>query len=172
MWEISNYDQIIGFLLSLIIGALFCFVYDLIRAFRFVSGSSILAITIGDLVLWIFYAIITFVFLIATTNGEIRGYVLIGEFLGFTIFRMFFSKWLYFVFCFIFSKITFIQQKITDAFEVFYSKFELLISNLYKCLSDFFKSIKKLLKNTRKLLYTNKNILTSETNLNETKTKT
>ena len=172
MWEISNYDQIIGFLLSLLLGALFCLIYDVVRAYRFVWKSSALAIALVDLLIWIFYAVFTFVFLIARTNGEIRGYILVGEFLGFIIFRMVFSKILYSVFCFVFSQIILIQQKITNVFERFYSKIELLVSFFYKGTSKFFKRIKKLLKNTRKLLYTNKNISTSETNLDETKTKT
>ena len=82
MWEIDNYDQVITFLLSLVLGATFCAFYDVIRAVRRVCFNSFIAVNICDIVTWIIYAFVTFIFLISRTNGEIRSYVLFGELCG------------------------------------------------------------------------------------------
>ena len=135
------------------------------RAVRKVWFNSVLAVTIGDLLLWVFYALVTFVFLIARTNGEVRGYVIVSQFLGFILFRISISKIIYPILSYIIVKITAITRKINTFINRFYEKIELLALK-------FFKSIKKLLKNVVKLLYTYKNILSTENNLDETKTET
>lgn len=171
MWEISNYNQIISFLLSLCLGGAFCLLYDIVRALRKVCLNSFFAITITDMLLWGIYAIITFLFLIVTTKGEIRAYVLVGEFFGFILVRITISKIVYKLLGFVIVKISTIIRKLEEFFELIYTKFEKFILKMLKCSFEFIKSVKKLLKNMAKLLYTNKNISSSETNLNETKTK-
>lgn len=171
MWEINNYNQTITFLLSLCLGALFCTLYDIIRAARKVCLNSFWAVQITDIFLWVLYAFVTFVFLVSRTNGEIRGYVLAGEFLGFVLFRISFSRLLFPALRFVFVKIAAVKKKVTGCIDWFYIKFEALILNWGKSAFKFFKSAKKLLKNAYKLLYTKKNIANTEKTLNETKTK-
>lgn len=171
MWEISNYNQIITFLLSLCLGAIFCAIYDIIRAMRKVCINSFFAVTITDILIWILYAFATFVFLISRTNGEIRGYVLAGEATGFVLFRLSFSRLLFPFLQFVFIKTAAVNEKITRYIGWFYAKSEYLILKTSKSVFKIFKSAKKLLKNARKLLYTNKNIADAENALNETKTK-
>lgn len=172
MWEINNQNQIITFLLSLCLGALCCALYDIVRAMRKVCLNSLLAITVGDILLWIFYAFITFIFLMSRTNGEIRGYVLFAELLGFVFFRISVSKVIYWFFNFIFQKIKVIMQKINFVLSAFYTKIEHLVLKAFQFLIKMLKTVKKLLKNTVKLLYTNKNIASMEKTVNETKTET
>ena len=164
MWEISNYNQIVTFALSLCLGAICCAIYDVVRALRRVCLNSIFAITAIDIILWIFFAFITFVFLIARTNGEVRGFVIFGEFIGFVVFRISVSKIIFRILSFIFIKAFAFKRKINRFLYKFYSKIELLTLNFFKC-------IKKLLKRVGKLLYTYKNNLSMEKNLNETKTE-
>lgn len=171
MWEISNYNQLISFILSLCLGALFCLVYDVVRAIRRVCLNSFWAVTLGDILLWIFYAIITFIFLIVKTNGELRGYIFICEFFGFILFRVSCSKFVYKIFSFIFIRISFFKRKTETFFGKIYTKIEMLILKISDYIFKILKTIKKLLKNTVKLLYTNKKFSSSETTLNETKTK-
>ena len=172
MWEINSYDQSISFLFSLGLGAVFCVLYDIIRSMRKVCLNSFLAVTIVDILLWIVYAFLTFIFLISRTNGEIRGYVIFGEFVGFVLFRISVSKFLYLLLSFIFEKIALIKFKINKVVDAFYIKIELYILKMIKYIFKFFKSVKKLLKNTYKLLYTDKNIVNLENISNETKTET
>lgn len=169
MWEISNYNQIISFLLSLGLGAVFCVIYDVVRAVRRVGFNSSFAITVGDILLWVFYAFVTFIFLIARTDGEIRGYVLLGELLGFMTLRISVSVWIYKTLSFIFIKISLGFQKIFKCIKTFCIKIEKII---LKIRTSFLKKCKKTLENTRKLLYTNKNISDTEKTLNETTTQT
>ncbi len=172
MWEISNYDQVNTFLLSVILGGLCCVIYDILRALRKVCLNSFWAITIGDILLWIFYAFVTFIFLIARTNGEIRVYVLLGELTGFILFRISISKFLFSALKFIFVKTAVLNHKICELLFVIYTKIECLAMQAGKFALKILKRVKKLLKNARKLLYTNKNIASVENVLDETKTET
>lgn len=171
MWEIDAYNQTISFVLSACLGALFCVLYDVVRAVRKVCLNSFWAVFFTDIIMWLIYAFATFMFLMARTNGEIRGYILIGELFGFVLFRISISRLLFSAFCFIFKKISIIKRKISSVISKFYIKFEALGLKIWQGLSKFLKSIKKLLKNTFKLLYTKKNNTNTEKALNETKTK-
>lgn len=171
MWEISNYNQIISFLLSICLGSVFCFFYDVVRALRKVCINSFFAVAVTDVLLWTFYAFITFIFLMATTNGEIRAYVLWGELIGFGLFRISISKLLFPFLSFIILKAYALKRKTTRILGVIYTKIEELCLKMLKYMCNLIKSIKKLLKNTFKLLYTNKNCANVENALYETKTK-
>ncbi len=171
MWEINSYNQTITFLLSLCVGGMFCGLYDIIRAARKVCLNSFWAVQLTDILLWVIYAFVTFIFLISRTNGEIRGYVLVGEALGFGMFRVSLSRLLFPVFKFIFLTASKINKIISGFLSDFYIKFESLIFKMGKSIFKISKSAKKLLKNVCRLLYTNKNIDSMEKALNETKTK-
>lgn len=172
MWEIDNYDQVITFLLSLCLGAMCCALYDILRALRKVCLNSFLAVNLCDILLWIIYAFATFIFLISRTNGEIRGYVILGEAIGFVLFRISLSKILFKSLSFIFIKLTAIKRKIGTVMSVFYIKSEICVSKTLKYIIKIFKSIKKVLKSKCKLLYTYVNIVNTEKSLNETETET
>ncbi len=169
MWEISNYNQAISFILSLCVGGIFCLFYDILRALRKVCLNSFFMVTVTDIFIWVFYAFATFIFLMAVTDGEIRGYVLIGEFAGFVIFRISLSTLIFPLLKFVFLKIADINKKMTRFIETFNIKSEALFCKTKKYV---FKSIKKLLKNVHKLLYTNRKIISTEKSLHEEKTET
>ena len=171
MWEINNYNQIITFALSLCLGGIFCALYDVIRAVRRAGFNSFWAVTVTDILIWVIYAFTTFIFLIARTNGEIRGYTLIGEALGFSLFRISFSRVLFPVLSFIFINMAAIGRKTSGYISGFYIRFEALLLKLWKDSSKFFKRAKKLLKKVCLLLYTNKNIINTEKTSDETKTE-
>ncbi len=170
MWEINNYDQVITFLLSCGLGAFYCFVYDIIRSVRKVCLNSFLVITITDILLWIVYAFMTFLFMIARTKGEVRGYVFFGELFGFILFRISISKLIVPILSFVFVKMADINSAICKFADDFYGKFESVILKMVAYVFKILKSAKKLLKNALGLLYTNKNIINAEKTQNETKT--
>lgn len=145
MWEISNYNQTSTFLLSLCVGGLFCALYDIIRAARKVCLNSFWAVQITDILLWAVYAVVTFMFLISRTNGEIRGYVLVGEALGFGLFRVSLSRLLFPTFEFIFLTASKISKKTSGFLNVIYNKSESLILKLGKSIFKIYKSTKKTL---------------------------
>ncbi len=172
MCEISNNNQITTFLLSICMGIIFCLSYDIIRAFRKIALNSIVAINICDILYWIIYAFATFVFFVARTNGEIRGFVLFGELLGFISFRVSLSRFIVRFLSFIFIKISTLKQKIDRHFYSSVAKVEKHILKIVKYASKSFKSIKKFLKNIVRLLYNKLNIVDAKRSLDETKTET
>lgn len=171
MWEISNYNQIVTFALSVCLGAIFCVFYDIFRALRQVCLNTILLINICDVFIWIIYAFTTFIFLIARTNGEVRGYVLCGELLGFVLIRLSVSKFIVKYLGIIFIKILLLNGIISKRFYFFFHKCEKYVLKSTKYVPKTLKSIKKFLKNTVRLLYNDKNIEDAKRSLNETKTE-
>ncbi len=83
MWEISFADQTLTFLLSIPAGAAMCLFYDLFRIIRLARNTSTVGVFFQDVLYFAVCAFFTFCFLIVRCNGEIRGYVLLGELLGF-----------------------------------------------------------------------------------------
>lgn len=87
MWEISLADQTLTFLLSLLGGGVLCLLYDLFRIFRLSRNTSSLGMFVEDVLYFVLCGFLTFCFFIVRCSGEIRGYVLLGELLGFLVCR-------------------------------------------------------------------------------------
>ena len=85
MWEISNSFQLFSFLISLVFGAVYCLAYDFIRALRQSRDISDLTVFIQDIIYFTLISFVTFFLLMALSNGEVRGYIIIGIILGFSI---------------------------------------------------------------------------------------
>ncbi len=176
MWEISIHNQILTFLWSVILGLASCFLYDIIRAVRKVYKWQNSIVFVCDILLWIMFAFVTFLFLISRTNGEIRSYVLLGELLGFVILRISVSRFLFKFFVFIFLKFKQLCDYVKYRFYLIFAKFEKIIMLLLQKTAKFFvlvlKTAKKLLQYVCKLLYTNKNNASMESVSDEEKAKT
>lgn len=149
-------------------------VYDVLRASRKAGFNSFLAVFVTDVLFWVVSAFVTFIFLMARTYGEVRGYVFAGEFIGFLFFRLTFSKLIFPILKFIFEIIKKIHSYLNRLFDAFYSKCESIILKIcefaVKNFKRLLKSIKKLLKNKHKMLYNDENNYNAESLLNETKT--
>lgn len=176
MWEIDLNGQTQTFAYSLCLGALACLFYDVIRAIRRVWRNSAVAVFFEDLLFWIISAFATFIFLMARTSGEIRGYVLACEFSGFILCRLTLSKPLFFLTVHFFKILSKIITFTNNCINVFYTKIELTLSvilgKIYVFTGYLIKTAKKLLKKLHKLLYTKKSNINMEQSLNETKTET
>lgn len=92
MWEISSLNQYICFWYSVIMGVGIAIIYDLFKFDRLLFNRSNIFIFISDIVFWIMAAFSLFSFCIVFSNGQIRGYVLLGSFLGFLIYRVTLSQ--------------------------------------------------------------------------------
>lgn len=176
MWEISIHNQILTFLWSVVLGLLSCFLYDIIRSIRKVYKWKTGIIFVCDILLWIIFAFVTFLFLISRTNGEIRSYVLLGELLGFVILRISVSRFIFKFFAFICLKFKKLCDYVKYRFYRIFEKFEKIIMLLLQKTAKFFvlvpKTAKKLLQYVCKLLYTNRNNLNVESISDEEKAKT
>ena len=142
MWEISNSLQAINFLYSIVLGIILALVYDFIRALRKIKAYSAIAVFFQDVIYFILAVPIVFCFLLATTNGELRGFVFFGIMLGFIISLLSVSrlnlKFLVKVFMFL--------KKNNERMRVLSSKIYLFF---YKKIREIKKKTKKILKMSR-----------------------
>jgi spore cortex biosynthesis protein YabQ len=100
MWEISLSWQVISFLYALAVGVSLALFYDFFRSIRKEKKCNAVAVFFQDVFFWLVAAFVTFILLIARCNGEIRGYVLIGEVFGFLIYHFTLSRFIFPVFVF------------------------------------------------------------------------
>lgn len=151
MWEIDNLLQIINFARSLCLGAVFCLIYDILRALRTLFDFSAVSIFFQDIIFSLLSAFITFVFLLSVTNGELRGFVFISIAFGFLISRFTISRaWVWLLKMII----GFIKSGFYAVSKAFYAGFDTVERNIIIFSKKSVKDLKKLLKNMRKLLYT------------------
>lgn len=175
MWEINSIDQAVTLAFSICLGGIFCIIYDILRSLRKAGFNSVLTIFVTDILFWIFAAFGTFIFLIARTNGEIRLFVLIGELIGFLLFRLVFSRWILLALTTVFKCVKKLNMYITEKNKLLYLKINSIISKVTAFVMNFLKrcikSLKKLLKKGSKLLYTDTNKkYNAESICDETKT--
>lgn len=157
MWEINISNQAQTFLFSMLFGVLMCLLYDVIRALNKNGGGSVI-IFFRDILFWIHGAILTFLFLLSRTNGEIRGYVLIASLIGFFICRVTLSKIFFPILALFFRAFKrgffFIENIIEKFSDIIIRFFEYLFVKNILFLKLIIKTLKKLLKSIRYLLYT------------------
>ncbi len=150
MWEISNTLQAVDFSRAIIFGIVICAFYGLFAALRKIGFDSNLAVTFEDIFFILIVSPLIFLFLIATTNGEIRFYIGVGLLSGFFIFKITLFK----VFVFILSKFLLLIMlvkdffkksviKIINFFAVFIMKMVKKLIFLKKAVNSFKKGLKK-----------------------------
>lgn len=147
MWEIDNSFQLISFAVSFVFGILYCLIYDFLRALRKTLSISDFTIFIQDILYFILISIITFMLLIALSNGEIRGYVIIGLLAGFTLCFLTFSKINLKILTFIFKNFLLVSNKIVSLFNLLIDKIIVIFKQTAQKNEKIFDNMKKLLKN-------------------------
>lgn len=158
MWEINNNLQVVSFLFSLALGVCFCAFYDIFRAVRLVWCPKGLTVFLQDIIYFCILSVVTFIFLLSITNGEIRGYVLFGILLGFLLFYYTLSRYFLIILKKMLRLLNFVFKAINSGFNWFFSKIEILICKFsyfgVKFLKNTLNYCKKLLKKAKGLLYT------------------
>ncbi len=93
---VSGPEQIRIFLYALGFGFFIGILYDIFRALRVLLTNGKKAFLVSDILFSLAAGFLTFLFALARLDGNIRGYVLVGELLGFVIysvtFGVFFSR--------------------------------------------------------------------------------
>jgi len=97
MWEIGVNNQATTFLFSILLGIFSALFYDLLKLIRHIKKQKTITIFIIDIFYFLVLTVVFFCFFILRTNGEIRGFVLIGAFIGFSLFKLTISKLFYFI---------------------------------------------------------------------------
>ena len=88
MWEINNSTQAINFSRAVILGILFCLLYSIFSSIRKAGKDSFTAVLLEDLLYFIIITPVLFLFLLSTTNGELRFYILFGILIGFALLKV------------------------------------------------------------------------------------
>ena len=151
MWEINNSLQLLSFLRAVVLGVLLCVLYDFIKSARLTVNFSDIAIFLQDIIYSLVASFITFIFLLSVTNGEMRGYVILGILVGFILSRITLSRLLCKFIKLIFGGVKRIFGAVSKGF---YTKFDLLTGKMNKICKKTLKTVKKLMKNLVCLLYT------------------
>ncbi|MBR2043976.1 MAG: spore cortex biosynthesis protein YabQ [Clostridia bacterium] len=148
MWEISITQQIISFLYAVAVGVVWAVCADVFRAenkvFRFSAGVVFLI----DVANYLIFAFITFMLLMARCNGEIRGFILVGEALGFFIYRITLSRFIVRFFVKIISFFKVVNGNLNKAFQRFGAFLELKQGKVLKKIEKIVKKGKVQRKNS------------------------
>ena len=139
MWEIGIVHQLTSSGYAIAVGILFAAVYDVLKACCIVFKANNFWVFVKDIVFSLFAFFVTFMLLMARSNGMVRAYILFWVFVGFLLFRISVSKiWLKF-FMFIFSKLkdflAFLDRilnKFCDLLDRFESRLLSFLKNFYK----------------------------------------
>lgn len=82
MYSVPQSEQLSIFVSSLGLGFLLGVLYDILRALRLSVTKSKIAVVIFDILYFVLFGLITFIFILALNKGEIRFYIIIGELIG------------------------------------------------------------------------------------------
>ena len=159
MWEISVADQSVTFLLSIALGGVLCLIYDLFRSIRKTKEYGGVAVFFQDIAFFIICAFITFIFLLGTTAGILRAFIVVGILIGAVLMRLTLSRFFY-------VAVTFILKLMVKYLKAFSDEFyrtgdriiDFLLKNFKKTLNTVKKFLflfKKGLKHKGEVVYTN-----------------
>ncbi len=154
MWEINNGLQLLTFARSLGLGVIICLCYDVLRALRKVCSFSTVGIFLQDIIFSLLTGFIVFLFLLSVTNGEMRGYVLMGLGMGFVAGRLSISIVWFGILKWISGRMKYVFRWVSGHI---YSGFDKSTVNIGIFLKKTGKTIKKVLKTQAVLLYTKGN---------------
>lgn len=144
MWEISNDSQVLNFILAVALGFVFCLAYDILRAYRATSDTSAISVFFGDLIFFSISAFLTFFFLLITTNGELRLYIILGILCGFFIVRLTVSLYIFRFFKWIFARVKASILKLLNAVFSFLKKTRVKYDIFLKNMMKIFKKLLKM----------------------------
>lgn len=157
MWEINLAEQTTAFLLFVALGVILCIIYDIFRSYRKVKVPSVISVFVQDVLFFVISSILTFLLLLATTYGQVRGYAFIGITLGFALCRISVSIILFKALVWLFNKIAVIIRAINTiflrCFRACSEKFSIIANKLLKFLQNVVFYCKKLLHKNTYIVY-------------------
>ena len=155
MWEISLSLQIEAFLWSMFFGAVFCIAFDLLCLIDAELSFGKITVCVLDILFFVLLGFFDFCFFLVFCNGEIRGYVFIGEIIGSFLCKKLLSFFYMAVFYLLFKVLKAVFRAIKKY--ILEPPMKILEKISQKCLKIGQKAalfIKKCLKNPKRLVYT------------------
>lgn len=150
MWEVDSSAQIVTFLISILVGAVFSVIYDIFKSVRACFRCNKVSVFFQDMLFSIICTFITFCLCILQTKGQPRAFVLFAIAVGFFVMRMLLSRFIVFIFCAILRFILKIKRRVDFVLKAIFYKISKKCVKMFK---KFQKKIKKGLKGVKGLLY-------------------
>lgn len=139
MGTITIFGQLETFFYAILFGVAYSLLYDVFRCLHIKIIKGYWLIFLTDILYWAILLIFTYSFLLLFCNGSVRGYVLLGNALGFVICRYTLSR-IFIKFCFL---VVSIIRKIVSIISLPFFMLWGFMSKLYEKTADFFKKIVK-----------------------------
>ncbi|HEY5587071.1 MAG TPA: spore cortex biosynthesis protein YabQ [Ruminiclostridium sp.] len=89
---ISIVGQVYIFLYAILGGAIVAFLYDILRIKRRAIKTSIIIVSLEDIIYWLVAAVLLFITVYKINSGEMRGYIFIGNVIGVILYEELLSK--------------------------------------------------------------------------------
>lgn len=85
-------EQVYIFLYAVLAGGILTFLYDILRIKRRTIKTSVIIVNIEDIIYWLLAAVIVFLTVYGSNDGQMRGFIFIGNILGVTLYLSLFSR--------------------------------------------------------------------------------
>lgn len=92
--RIDTSADILTFIISLLTGFGLAVIYIVFKAFRKTFKSGTVTVVFQDILFSLILSIITFTLLFVRVYGEMRWFVIVPEFIGFSVTKLFFEKYI------------------------------------------------------------------------------
>ncbi len=147
MGEVTLSSQLIELGFSLLLGVIFCVIYDFFRALHKKHIKSFIGVFFTDIFYWIILLFVTFCFFIIVGGGKMRFYFLLGATVGFLICRFTISKLVFKLYIFIFWALEWLLNLIKLPFLLLFRGIDRFFFNVnsysHKIFRKIFKKRKK-----------------------------
>ncbi len=148
MYSVPQSEQLTCFLSSLGMGFLLGVLYDVLRAIRLSFTKSKIALVVFDVLYFILFGVLTFLFILALNKGEVRSYIIAGELMGAFFYYISFGIA---VIKFTDKAVLFLQKVRTVIFKVITAPFRLLKRLFLFILKPIIKILQKTEKKSAKI---------------------
>lgn len=85
-------EQVYIFFYAVLAGGIIAFLYDILRIKRRAIKTNVVMLSIEDIIYWLLSAIIVFLTVYNSNDGQMRGFIFLGNILGVTIYLSVFSR--------------------------------------------------------------------------------
>lgn len=146
-------EQTEGFLLAIVLGAFLSLFYTALKTIIVPRYVSDFTVVLSDILFWCVATLLSFMFMIIFAKGDVRGYIVFGEIVGFLIFKETVSKYFAIFLRHLIKLLKSIFRVILIPFRKFYKILMFLLLKIKSILKKVAEFAKKLLKDVRRLLY-------------------
>ena len=144
-------SQTAYFLWSLLMGAALGVLYDVVRAVRMAVHAGKIHVIISDILFFAVCGVLTSLFALPFNKGDVRGFILFGEAVGFLAYRLTIGAVMGKVYAFIARILRSLVQKIRKYFEKIFNYLLKAMGNLlYNVNAVIDKSLKRAADNRKK----------------------